>query len=71
MKQHTVSDGTLVLNPQEADEGGYLVTSAFDPGLIAEAQTVKEAFENARDALSALVASRRMPLKKLRRLAVS
>jgi antitoxin HicB len=65
MKQYTVSDGKLVLTLQEADEGGFIVTSPFDPQLITEAETVREAFENARDALTALVASRRKLLKKL------
>jgi len=71
MKQYTVSDGKLVLNLHEAEEGGFVVTSPFDPGLITEAETVKEAFENARDAQSALAASRRSLMKKLRRVAVS
>jgi antitoxin HicB len=65
MKQYTVSDGKLVLTLQEAEEGGYIVTSPFDPQLITEAETVREAFENARDALNALAASRRKLLKKL------
>ena len=59
MKQHTVSDGKLVLNLQEAEEGGYVVTSPLELRLITEAETVAEAFENARDALAALAASRR------------
>jgi antitoxin HicB len=65
MKQYTVSDGKLVLTLQEAEEGGYIVTSPFDPQLITQAETVREAFENARDALNALAASRRKLLKKL------
>jgi predicted RNase H-like HicB family nuclease len=65
MKQYTVSDGKLVLTLQEAEEGGYIVTSPFDPQLITEAETVQEAFQNARDALTALVSSRRKLLKKL------
>ena len=65
MKQYTVSDGKLVLTLQEAEEGGYIVTSPFDPQLITEADSVREAFENARDALTALTASRRKLLKKL------
>jgi predicted RNase H-like HicB family nuclease len=64
MKQYTVSDGKLVLTLQEAEEGGFIVTSPFDPQLITEAETVREAFENARDALAALAASRRKLLKK-------
>jgi hypothetical protein len=47
-KAYTVSDGKLVLTLSEADEGGYVVTSPMDPELITEAETVSEAFENAR-----------------------
>jgi len=65
MKHYTVSDGKLVLTLQEAEEGGYIVTSPLDPQLITEAETVKDAFENARDALVALSASRRKLIKKL------
>ena len=65
MKQYTVSDGKVVLTLQEAEEGGYVVTSPLDPQLITEAETVKEAFENARDALSALASFRRKLIKKL------
>jgi antitoxin HicB len=65
MKQYTVSDGKVVLTLQEAEEGGYVVTSPLDPQLITEAETVKEAFENARDAMAALAVSRRKLIKKL------
>jgi antitoxin HicB len=65
MKQYTVSDGKIVLHLQEAVEGGYIVTSPLDPQLITEAETVKEAFENAKDALAALSASRRELIKRL------
>jgi antitoxin HicB len=65
MKQYTVSDGKVVLTLQEAEEGGYVVTSPLDPQLITEAETVKEVFENARDALAALAASRRKLIKKM------
>lgn len=71
MKRYTVSDGKLVLILREAQEGGYIVTSPFDPEFITEAETVKEAFENARDAMDALAASRRSLMKKLQRVAVS
>ncbi len=57
-RRYTVSDGQLVLELEEADEGGFVVTSPFDPELVTEAETVKEAFENARDALEALRESR-------------
>ncbi len=65
MKQYTVSEGKVVLTLQEAQEGGYFLTSPLDPQLATEAETVKEAFENARDAMAALAASRRKLIKKL------
>lgn len=57
-KSYTVSDGKLVLTLTEAEEGGYVVRSPLDPELITEAETVSEAFENARDALRSLRRSR-------------
>ena len=67
MKQSsfTVSDGKLVLNLQTAEEGGYVVTSPLDPELITEAETLEEAFDNARDAAKALKKSRAKLLKRL------
>ncbi|HSI33266.1 MAG: type II toxin-antitoxin system HicB family antitoxin [Phycisphaerae bacterium] len=59
MKRYTVTDGRIVLTLEEAEEGGYVVTSPVDPGLITQAETVGEAFENARDALKELKAARR------------
>jgi antitoxin HicB len=64
-KSYTVSDGKLVLSLTLAEEGGYVVTSPLDPELITEAETVEEAFENARDAQKALVASRAKLLRHL------
>jgi len=57
-KSYTVSDGKLVLKLTLAEEGGYVVTSPMDPELITEADSVEEAFDHARDARKALVASR-------------
>ena len=57
-KRYTVSDGKLVLNLEEAEEGGYIVTSPLDPELITQAETIGEAFVNARDAAKALKQSR-------------
>ncbi len=62
-KRYTVSDGKRILNLEEAEEGGYIVTSPVDPELITEAETIGEAFANARDAAKALKQSR----AKLRR----
>jgi len=67
-KRYTVSDGKMVLNLELAEEGGYVVTSPFDPELITEAETVEEAFANARDAARALKQSR---AKLMRRLSAS
>jgi antitoxin HicB len=64
-KQYTVSDGKLVLTLEEADEGGYIVTAPLEPELITEAETVAEAFANARDSLQALARSRAKLLRKL------
>jgi predicted RNase H-like HicB family nuclease len=52
----------VVLTLQEADEGGYIVTSPLS-GLITEAETVSEAFANAR-VLSALRESRAKLLRR-------
>ncbi len=57
-RRYAVSDGKLVLNFEEAEEGGYVVTSPLDPELITQAETSKEAFTNARDAARALSRSR-------------
>ena len=57
-KSYTVSDGEMVLSLEPAEEGGYVVTSPLDPELVTEAQTLDEAFANARDAAEALNQSR-------------
>ena len=66
--RYTASDGKLVLNLETAEEGGYIVTSPLDPELITEAETIEEAFANARDASQALKQSR---VKLLRRLSAA
>jgi antitoxin HicB len=66
--KYTASDGKLVLNLEAAEEGGYIVTSPLDPELITEADTIEEAFVNARDASQALKQAR---VKLLRRLSPS
>jgi antitoxin HicB len=55
---YTVSDGALVLTLEDAEEGGFIVTSPMEPELITQAESVAEAFEMARDAMEALAASR-------------
>ncbi|MHB0961380.1 MAG: type II toxin-antitoxin system HicB family antitoxin [Pirellulaceae bacterium] len=65
-KAYTVSDGEMVLCLEPAEEGGYVVTSPFDPELVTEAESLDEAFANARDAAEALNFSR---IKLARQLA--
>jgi antitoxin HicB len=64
-KRYTVSDGKLVLNLEEAEEGGYIVTSPLHPELITQAETIEEAFANARDAAKALKQSRARLMRRL------
>jgi antitoxin HicB len=66
-KKYTVSDGKLVLTLEEAEEGGYVVSSPLDPGLWTQAESVGEAFENARDAMRELTAARRQLVKQPKR----
>jgi predicted RNase H-like HicB family nuclease len=63
---YTVTDGKLVLNLERAKEGGYIVTTPFEPQLVTEADTIEEAFEMARDALKALAQSRAKLLRRTR-----
>ena len=58
-RRYTVSDGKLVLSLEAAEEGGYVATSPLDPELITQAETIEEAFANARDAAKALPAAER------------
>ena len=62
-KRYTVSDGRLILTIEEAEEGGFVVTSPLDPGLVTEAETIAEAFVNARDALRTPAHGRRLLAK--------
>ena len=66
MKRFTVTDGKMILILEEAEEGGYTVTSPIDPGVVTEAETISEAFENARDVMTELRAARRELRRKLR-----
>jgi predicted RNase H-like HicB family nuclease len=58
--RYTVSDGKMVLTLTPAEEGGFLVTSPLDPGLVTEAETLEEAFEMGYDAAAGLKAARAM-----------
>jgi antitoxin HicB len=64
-KRYTVSDGKMVLNLGEAEKGGYVVSSPLDPELMTEAETLEEAFANARDAAKALKQSRARLMRRL------
>jgi predicted RNase H-like HicB family nuclease len=64
-KTYTVSDGEMLLILETAEEGGYVVTSPLDPELITEAESLDEAFQNARDAASVLNESRQKLAKQL------
>jgi antitoxin HicB len=64
-KRHTVSDGKLVLYLEEAEEGGYIVTSPLDPELITQGESIEEAFANARDAAKALKQARSKLMHRL------
>jgi antitoxin HicB len=67
-KRYAVSDGKMMLNLEEAEEGGYIVTSPLNPELITQAETIEEAFVNARDAAKAL---RQSWAKLMRRMSAS
>ena len=50
MTRYTICDGNLVLTLATAEEGGYGVTCPLDPELITQAESIEEAFANARGA---------------------
>jgi antitoxin HicB len=64
-EKYTVSDGQMVLTLEPADEGGFVVTSPFDPELITQAESIQEAFASARDAADALNESRKKLVSQL------
>ena len=57
-KAYTVGDGEMVLSLEPAEDCGYVITSPLDPELVTEAQSLDEAFANARNAAEALNQSR-------------
>lgn len=65
-RKYTISDGKLVLTLETAEEGGFVVSSPMDPGLWTQAESIEEAFENARDAMRELAAARRQHSKPRR-----
>jgi antitoxin HicB len=64
-QRYTVSDGDLVLTLEPAEEGGFVVTSPLDPELVTQAESIAEAFANARDAGQALNESRKKLVQQL------
>lgn len=66
--RYIVTDGKMVLVLEPDEEGGYTVTSPYDPALITQADTIEEAFEMARDAAATLEEGRaklaKMPARK-------
>jgi antitoxin HicB len=64
---YVVSDGRLVLHLEPAEEGGYVVTSPFDPALITEAETIEEAFELAEEVTQELAEARTKQERRVRK----
>ncbi|HET6573582.1 MAG TPA: type II toxin-antitoxin system HicB family antitoxin [Fimbriiglobus sp.] len=66
--RYTVSDGKLVLTLTPAEEGGYVVTAPLNPDVLTQAETVEEAFENARDVIALFAevraSERKAPLRR-------
>ena len=50
-KKYIVTDGELTLLLETAEEGGYVVTSPFNPDVMTQGDTLEEAFEMARDVI--------------------
>lgn len=63
-KQYTISDGKLVLTVKESKDGGYVVSSPFDPELFTEGETLDEAVANAHEVASLLATHRREMAKR-------
>ena len=52
---------------ETAEEGGYIVTSPLDPDVLTQAESLEEAFENARDVMELLRVDRAdVPARKKR-----
>jgi len=62
--KYTVTDGELTLTLDVTEEGGYLVTSPFDPNILTQAETVEEAFEMARDVVELYKETRTLEKRK-------
>ena len=53
-QRYIITDGKMVLNLYQAEEGGFFVQGAFNPALCTQGETLKELFDNARDAAATL-----------------
>ena len=67
--EFTVTDGKLVLRLEPADEGGYVVTAPFNPDVLTQADSLEEAFENARDVIALYQADRKAGRAKKKQVA--
>src|SRR4051794_30584708 len=56
--RYIVTDGQMTLTLDVAEEGGYLVTSPFNPEVLTQADSLEEAFEMVRDAAKTMRESR-------------
>jgi predicted RNase H-like HicB family nuclease len=66
-KFYVAMNGRMVLHLEPEKEGGYVVTSPYDPELVTEADTLEDAFEMAEDAAKALAKARkRFPPRRKR-----
>ncbi len=68
--EFTVTDGKLVLRLEPAEEGGYVVTSPFNPDVLTQADSLEEAFENARDVIALFEADRKAERAGKKKVAV-
>ncbi len=72
-EQYTVSigKGKLVVVISRAKEGGYVVTSPFDPELLTQSETIDEAIAMAKDAHKTLTEARAKKTSPRRRGALA
>ena len=64
-KSFLTTDGKLVLELTEAENGWLAVRAPFERGLFTQAKTVSEAFANAYDALELLKQPNRFRLSRV------
>jgi predicted RNase H-like HicB family nuclease len=70
--RYTVTDGKLVLTLEvDEDDGGFVVTSPFDPRITTQADTLQEAFEMAYDVVALFEESEKRPRRKPNRAKAS